>query len=449
MEKYTYKDSSIEWLGDIPEHWEITKIKKEFKVQPSNVNKKAKEDEKEVLLCNYVDVYYNNYITNDIDFMDTATASENEIKKFQIEIGDVIITKDSEDPLDIGVPALVKETQEKLLCGYHLSMLRSIRNKIDGAFLFWSLNNEFIASQLFREATGVTRWAIASRHVKNSSFAFPPLKEQKAIAEYLDKATARIDRIIAIKQEQLVKMEEMRKSAFFKACTQGLNPDIEFIEVNDGHIKKMPVHWRYQRIKRGCESIDTGKTPSSGEPEYFIDGTIEWYAPECFNDELFISEPKKLINEKALEDNQIKIYAENSVYFVAVGATAGKVGIIQKPSSCNQQINILKTNFRLLPEFLTYQLKIIEKEIIKFAQYTTLPILNQAKTGYLQIVFPPIEEQKEIVEYLNNYTEKLKKTKASINSQIKTLQVYRKNLIHECVTGKKQVTSAIKNQAYA
>ena len=63
MEKYKYKNSGIEWLGKIPKHWEITKIKKEFKVQPSNVNKKAKEDEDEVLLCNYVDVYYNNYIT--------------------------------------------------------------------------------------------------------------------------------------------------------------------------------------------------------------------------------------------------------------------------------------------------------------------------------------------------------------------------------------------------
>ena len=108
MEKYNYKPSGIEWLGDIPEHWQVTKVKKEFKVQPSNVNKKSKDDEDEVKLCNYVDVYYNDFITNEVDYM-TATASDNEIKKFQLEIGDVIITKDSEDPLDIAVPSLVKE----------------------------------------------------------------------------------------------------------------------------------------------------------------------------------------------------------------------------------------------------------------------------------------------------------------------------------------------------
>jgi type I restriction enzyme S subunit len=242
-----------------------------------------------------------------------------------------------------------------------------------------------------------------------------------------------------------VKMEEMRKSAFFKACTQGTNADAEFIEINDGHITKTPSHWAHQRLKRGCKNIDTGKTPSSGEPEYFIDGTIEWFAPECFNEGLVIDKPKKMINQKAFDDNQIKIYPSKSVYFVAVGATAGKVGIIQKPSSCNQQINILETNFKLIPEFLAYQMKIIEKEIIKFAQYTTLPILNQAKTGYLQMAFPPVNEQIEIIKYLDNYTGKLHETKKSIQSQIETLQAYRKSLIHECVTGKKQVTTAIKN----
>ena len=164
MKKYTYKKSSIEWLSEIPEHWQVTKIKKEFKINPSNVNKKSKETEDAVKLCNYVDVYYNDFITSDIEFME-ATASEHEIQKFTLKEGDVLITKDSEDPLDIAVPALVQHTETNLLCGYHLSMLRSKSNKIDGRFLFWSLKDECIASQLYREATGVTRWAIASRHI--------------------------------------------------------------------------------------------------------------------------------------------------------------------------------------------------------------------------------------------------------------------------------------------
>ncbi|WP_299058843.1 restriction endonuclease subunit S [uncultured Polaribacter sp.] len=200
----------------------------------------------------------------------------------------------------------------------------------------------------------------------------------------------------------------------------------------------IPVHWDIGKVKRGCSEIDTGKTPSTSVSEYFFDGSVEWYAPECFNETLWIDEPKKLINQKAVDDGQIKIYPAKSVYFVAVGATAGKVGIISKPASCNQQINILQTNHKLLPEYLTYQFKLLETEIIKFAQYTTLPILNQAKTGVLEMSFPPIQEQKAIAEYLDIATakidriisikqEQLVKMKASKKSKIEHLFSYDKD----------------------
>ncbi|MEA2083512.1 MAG: restriction endonuclease subunit S [Thermodesulfobacteriota bacterium] len=98
---------------------------------------------------------------------------------------DVLITKDSEDPYDIAVPALVVETQPKLLCGYHLSIIRSNNQRLRGSYLFWVLRDASIASQLHREATGITRWAIANRHVKNGTIPLPPDTEQKFIVSYL------------------------------------------------------------------------------------------------------------------------------------------------------------------------------------------------------------------------------------------------------------------------
>jgi type I restriction enzyme, S subunit len=196
--KYKYRNSGVECLGTIPNHWAITKIKKEFRVIPSNVDKKSNDDENSVKLCNYVDVYYNEFINSEIDFME-ATASEYEIKKFQLQIDDVLITKDSEDPHDIAVPALVTETKYKLLCGYHLSIIRSVNNKLLGEYLFWVLMDNAIVSQLHREATGITRWAIASRHIKNCFIPFPPINEQVAICLYLKKAWTNIERIIQLK----------------------------------------------------------------------------------------------------------------------------------------------------------------------------------------------------------------------------------------------------------
>ncbi|MGY6647739.1 restriction endonuclease subunit S [Wenyingzhuangia sp. IMCC45574] len=448
MEKYRYKDSSIEWLGAIPEHWEVTKIKKEFKVQPSNVNKKAKEDEEEVLLCNYVDVYYNNYITNDIDFMGTATASENEIKKFQLEIGDVIITKDSEDPLDIGVPALVKETQEKLLCGYHLSMLRSVRNKIDGAFLFWSLNNEFIASQLFREATGVTRWAIASRHIKNSSFAYPPLQEQRAIAEYLDKATAKIDRIIAIKQEQLVTMEEMRKSKYQEIITKGLNKSVEFTKSNIPSLGKYPKHWKLIKLKLVSKRIGDGmhSTPiyTEGTDYPFINGN------NLINGRITIKEKTRTVSKAEFEKHKLNI-SSNTV-LISINGTIGNLALYNNEKvvfgKSSAYIDALSFVNR---EFLYFFLKSYYiKDLIELSlEGTTVRNLSLNTIRNLKILLPPKEEQVKIVDFLNTFSRKIELEIKNINSQIKTLQAYRKSLIHECVTGKKQITSAIKKETYA
>lgn len=115
-----YKESGIEWLGPIPRHWEIVRIKRVCKVFPSNVDKKSNDGEVPVRLCNYTDVYYNDRITGDLDFM-SATATPEEIQKFSLRADDVIVTKDSETADDIAVAAHVKESLRGVVCGYHLS----------------------------------------------------------------------------------------------------------------------------------------------------------------------------------------------------------------------------------------------------------------------------------------------------------------------------------------
>ena len=104
----------------MPVEWKIKKLKFVATVQPSNVDKKSKKNEKKILLCNYTDVYYNEEITEDLSLM-KATASDVQIRKFTLKSGDTIITKDSEDPNDIAVPAYVPQDLEGVVCGYHLS----------------------------------------------------------------------------------------------------------------------------------------------------------------------------------------------------------------------------------------------------------------------------------------------------------------------------------------
>jgi type I restriction enzyme S subunit len=128
------KPSGVEWLGDVPEHWAVKRLKTSAVCWGSNVDKIPAEDELPVRLCSYTDVYYNDHITSDMDLMET-TATANEIRRFGLREGDVVITKDSEEWSDIAVPALVKKSALDLVCGYHLAIIRSKANILFGDYL--------------------------------------------------------------------------------------------------------------------------------------------------------------------------------------------------------------------------------------------------------------------------------------------------------------------------
>lgn len=185
------KDSGVKWIGNIPKHWNVEKIKNVSQVKPSNVDKKSKDNELPVLLCNYTDVYNNEFITMDLDFM-KATASYDQIKKLSLDVDDIIITKDSESADDIAVPAIVTEELDNVVCGYHLAVINPNSNLIYPKFLFRSLESDRINKQFEIGANGVTRFGLGSYPINNAWVCLPPLNEQKEIAIYLDNETSKI-----------------------------------------------------------------------------------------------------------------------------------------------------------------------------------------------------------------------------------------------------------------
>ena len=202
------KPSGVEWLGDVPEHWEVRRLRTVADMRVSNVDKHTREDEVPVRLCNYVDVYKNDRITSAMPFM-AATASRDEIERFRLESGDVLITKDSETWDDIGVPALVAESAHDLLSGYHLALLRPT-NEILGSYLARTLQSKGVAYQFHVRANGVTRYGLTHNGIQSVCLPLPPLPEQTAIVEYLDKATADIDAAIVRARRQIELVQEYR-----------------------------------------------------------------------------------------------------------------------------------------------------------------------------------------------------------------------------------------------
>ena len=118
-----YKDSGVEWLEAIPSHWEVKRLKQICTVSPSNVAKKSVEGQTRIRLCNYTDVYYNDCIGENLEFME-ATPTAEQIRKFSLMADDTIITKDSETADDIAIAAYVPKDLPGVICGYHLSIVR-------------------------------------------------------------------------------------------------------------------------------------------------------------------------------------------------------------------------------------------------------------------------------------------------------------------------------------
>ncbi len=197
-----YKESGVEWLGEVPEQWEVMKLKYIAHSQPSNIDKKSKDGEPDVLLCNYTDVYYNDFITNEIDFM-KATATYDQINKFRLDVGDVIITKDSEGSEDIAIAAYVKETQDNLVCGYHLTLIKP--TECVGSYLFRAINSTGLHDQFKVAANGITRYGLSVYGINNVLLPVPSSKEQTTIANFLERETTKIDILIS-KQERLIEL---------------------------------------------------------------------------------------------------------------------------------------------------------------------------------------------------------------------------------------------------
>lgn len=199
---HTYVNSP---LGMIPEGWEVKALAQCAEIMNSNIDKKSHAEEQAIRLCNYMDVYSNEEITNAIDFMQ-ATATDSEIKKFLLKKNDVIITKDSESPDDIGIAAYVTQNFDDVLCGYHLTLLRPKKNCV-GQYLSKALQSDHCIKYFGKVASGSTRYALSIGAISNTKIIFPPMKEQQRIATILSVH----DRKIETEETNLDKLQNLKK----------------------------------------------------------------------------------------------------------------------------------------------------------------------------------------------------------------------------------------------
>ena len=228
------------------DNWEWKPLKYIFNYFLSSVDRKIKDEELNVHICHYPDVYKNEKIS-DKDTLNKGTCTEFELENFKLMKGDILITKDSEDPKDIGIPCLVENDLIDSVCGYHIGILRTNEN-IEREFYFRYIQSTDVKDYFFCESNGTTRFGLGKSSVENLKIPILSIEEQKIISQYLDKKTKQIDSLIE-KIEKKIELLKEQKTALINQCvTKGLNPNVEKKDSGLEWIGEIPSHWQLLRL---------------------------------------------------------------------------------------------------------------------------------------------------------------------------------------------------------
>ncbi len=356
----------VAWVKALPSSWTAKPLRATADYAVSNVDKVPADDEVPVRLCNYTDVYNNEFITLGLDFMQ-STATETEIAKFGLSVDDVVITKDSESWDDIGVPALVRETASDLVCGYHLALLRPHKKQMHGPFLFRCLQAKPVRVQLELAANGVTRFGIPKSDIGAMTLPVPPIARQHAIANYLDRETARLDALVAAKERLLGLLAEKRRALITRAVTRGLDPHAPLRDSGIAWLGKIPAHWETVAL-RFLVDFTSGATPDTGRTDYW-DGDIPWVSPKDMKRHEIV-DAQDHVSELALTAGALRLIDADAVLIVVRGmilAHSFPAAVTTAAVTINQDMKALRCRGELAPHYLRDFFRGHEEHIVSLA----------------------------------------------------------------------------------
>lgn len=435
MKKYEkYKDSGVEWLGEIPEHWKVMPLKYNLFLKGRIGWNGLKSDEFKKEGYAYL-VTGQDFRGAEIDWEKCYQIDKNRYDEdpyIQLQNGDLLVTKDG----TIGKVSKVSNLDKPACLNSGIFVVRQKRDVFIQDFLYWT----FVSEQLM-EFTNYTSFGSTIQHLyqnvfENMPLLIPSISEQQIISTFLNSKVNEIDSIISEKQSLIDDLQSYRMSIITEAVTHGLNPDTPMKDSGVEWLGEIPKHWKVGALKYFSE-IQTGNTPSTEIEKYWNNPTKNWFTPSDFNEnDIYLLSSKRKVSKVAYDEVACRIFPKNTVLIVAIGATLGKVGLAIDVCSSNQQINAVIFNDKVNPEFGTYYLSSIKDIMRNEANSATLAIMNQTVTKDLIFVCPSISEQNSIVEYLKRKNSKISASISELTSQIKDLQDYRSALITEAVTGK-------------
>lgn len=420
--------------------WKSKRLAELAEIRVSNVDKKTHAGETPVKLCNYMDVYSHEYVTSRLEFME-GSATRAEIDRFGLKCGDVVITKDSETPDDIGIPAVITVQMENLVCGYHLALIRPNTSELDSVYLTKQLSTERVARYFALCASGSTRYGLPISAIESVTVPVPPKDEQAKIAEIF----FTVDRAIERTEALIAKQERIKTGLMQDLLTRGIDEHGNLRSESNHHFKdspfgRIPVEWNVCSLEHIGE-WSSGGTPPKSNPDYW-GNEVPWLCPKDMKafdihatiDGLTVAGAKR----------GSRIMPAQTVFIVVRGmilAHTFPVCITRVPMAFNQDVKAIRTFENIDSRFLAYWLRSHEHDLLKATTTAThgTKRFEMKDLFDIKIAIPEKEEQARIIsrfDTLQSEIEGCMMLKSKLDSLLAAL-------MQDLLTGSKRVTSLL------
>ena len=425
-----YKDSEFRWLGQIPEHWEVKRLKYAAPFRASKLDAKPEGD-------TYIGLESIESWTGRFLVQAEPEIVESAVSQFQA--GDVLFGKLRPYLAKVARPSFDGVSTSEIL----------VLNPVECSqgYLMYFLLNEAYIRWVDKLTYGAKMPRVSPGQVGSSFALLPPVVEQRAIAEFLDGETEKIDALVANKERLIKLLQEKRIALITHAVTKGLNPDVPRKDSGVECLGEIPAHWEARRLKHTVEKIGSGKTPSGGAERYVTDGVLLLRSQNVQFGGLEVADAAYI---DAATDNEMpnsRVH-EDDILLNITGASLGRCCIARLGglgANVNQHVCIMRPDQRqIYPTFLALLIEshALQDQIFNNENGVSRDALNFEQVGSLILTKPDISEQRAIAAFLDQETAEIDALVTKVLEAIDRLKELRTALISAAVTGKIDVREA-------
>ena len=418
------KNSEVRWLGMIPKAWDLDKIVSLYSERSTKVSDRD---------------YPALSVTKQgiVPQLESAAKTDNGDNRKLIKKNDFVINSRSDRRGSCGI------SEYEGSCSL-INTVLAPKNNMVNQYYNYLFKTELFADEFYKWGNGIVDdlWSTKWSSMKNIMVPFPPLKEQRIIADYLDIKCSQIDTIIAKEQSVIEKMQEYKQAIITQAITKGLNSSAKMKETGFEWIGMVPEHWDVKKIKYLTSKIGSGKTPKGGSDVYIDEGVLFIRSQNVYDGYFDLSSAVFISHELDSTMSNTRVYRDD-VLLNITGGSIGRSCLYESDelANVNQHVCIIRCNNQMRPKFMQYfwNSRIGKISIDIYQSGANREGLNFTEIGNTLVPTPELHEQDQIIDYLDGKCGVINDVIQQKYSLINKLTEYKKSLIYEVVTGKKEV----------